>query len=93
MSDFHGYQKAQRAYDAQMPPEDNGDCEEDCDNCDGTGEVKQSIPEGAGIEKDSCPTCDGTGKVKRHHWKKLPGEGRDGERFARCTRCGKEDEI
>ena len=50
----NGYIKAQRAYDNQLPPDDDW---EDCDECGGTGK----LPDPADLEGDEieCPSCEG----------------------------------
>lgn len=82
MSEFGpSFDRAQRAYDNQMPPEDVS-CKEACDHCMGTGE------DGG----EWCDDCNGTGVVAHHKWKRLPGEAKDGTTFCRCVRCGAVEE-
>jgi len=74
-NDDNGFNKAQRAYDNQLPPED--DEYEDCPECEGTGEVLLSDCCGAEIDSDImvctkckehcgcsvCDECNGTGHI------------------------------
>lgn len=55
MSNYdNGYLRAQRQYDAQMPPDDG--CDE-CPACEGTGK------QGEGDEQQACPRCKGEGVI------------------------------
>lgn len=75
MSNYdNGFARAQRAYDNQMPPEDDN---VDCPDCDGSGKVDLSNCCGADVDSDilicskchehcdlsDCDTCEGTGQV------------------------------
>lgn len=67
MSDFfdrrqeRSLREAQRQYDAQMPPDDEG-------------------------QDDNDSGC-------QHQWRACRGEGRDGERFVQCVKCGEGREL
>lgn len=83
----NSFDRAQREYDAQMPPEEP-DCSEPCPNelCH-DGRVFDG-----GDEDQTCAVCRGEGKVWHHKWRLLRGETKDGSRFAKCAHCGKVEE-
>ena len=39
------------------------------------------------------PEEEGDCEENGHDWHRLPGEAKDGTRFARCAKCGEEVEI
>lgn len=72
------FDRAQRQYDNQMPPDDDS-CEAECQDCEGMGIVKG----------DDCPTCKGTGLVENHSWRRVRSDGE--VTLMRCSRCGAEE--
>ena len=86
------FDAAQRAYDAQMPEDDDDPCAEECPTCDGEGIVKTDKPASDypdGNNTETCPDCKGEGVKFNHNRLMRRGEAKDGTRFAKCTRCGK----
>jgi len=81
------FDRAQRQYDAQMPPDDDDHCEKECPACEGTGWISSEV-EGA-VDQKECENCDGSGVVESHAWRFVRSDG--DVSLTRCRRCGAEE--
>ena len=82
---MNSMQRAQRAYDNQLPP-DEDNCEAECPDC-------EDLPLSEDGERPPCERCGNSGVVERHHWRRLPGSAPDGTSFVVCRTCGKVEEA
>ena len=88
MSEFgKSFDAAQAAYDNRSPEDDDANpCASECSTCDGQGIIATKDGQAP------CPDCNGEGVRYAHRWRSR-GEAPDGTRFARCSRCGMEEEV
>lgn len=56
------FRRAEREY--LSPPDDDDDFEE-CETCEGSGEIITHDPPEGDIEKESCDDCEGSGQISK----------------------------